>query len=676
MLLRRWAVLIFGLVFLWMVGVTSYYYIYHKPIQLALALRITTASVQIASAILLITACAGLGRKLLNLATIDNQVAGVLQLHLGAGILGIFYFIIGSLVGIGGVLSWILVGVLVIYLRSEARAWWLGWKKLAAVGYLGGRTGIGILGLICISILISLAVSLTPPVEFDALVYHLAIPKVYIDAGRVTFIPQFFWGMPQLGESLYTWAITLAGDETAVVFGWILVWMTLVGLFCFVRESLGPRPAWIGLAALLAGGSLLKLISAAYVDWLAFGYGFGVMSCLYYWKNHRSGNFQGSIEQWRFSSILTKEPIERRWVVLAGLYSGFAVGVKYSAGILVIIAVIVIAAHRRENLRTSLFGFLAVAIISVAPWIIKNLAATGNPVFPFFWSTQVVDELRLSLYQLPAWGTWLDVLFLPVQATVKGIEGATGFSADIGPLLLILAPMAFLGVSRRASAEKSHNIIKFFSVLGLMTWMAASRFSGFLIQTRLYFCLFPAFVYLAALGFRNLERIRVVQTRISRVAIALVILALSLAQVDALVKLARYPIADYLLGLISEQEYLDRRLGWYSSAMRAIGGLQVGSNVMLLYEPRSYYCLPNCVPDEVLDRWKHMLHLNQNVEQILQQWDNQKITHLLVYELGRDFVQKNDMRYNPEDWETLKNLTDGLELVQSFGEAYRLYRIP
>ena len=72
--------------------------------------------------------------------------------------------------------------------------------------------------------------------------------------------------------------------------------------------------------------------------------------------------------------------------------------------------------------------------------------------------------------------------------------------------------------------------------------------------------------------------------------------------------------------------------------MRAINELPKETHTLLLYETRSYHCLPNCQPDEILDRWKRDWQKYGNNEKILQAWRDEGITHVMVYQLGVDYA--------------------------------------
>jgi hypothetical protein len=95
----------------------------------------------------------------------------------------------------------------------------------------------------------------------------------------------------------------------------------------------------------------------------------------------------------------------------------------------------------------------------------------------------------------------------------------------------------------------------------------------------------------------------------------------------------------------------------------------------MLWEPRSLYCLPKCIPDEIIDRWKHDLLIYQEPDAVLESWRSLGYSHLLYYQLGSDFVRRDDQRYSAGDWEALDRLRAYLPPPQDFGGAYLLYRL-
>ncbi len=130
----------------------------------------------------------------------------------------------------------------------------------------------------------TLVVSLAPAVKFDALVYHLALPHGYLAAGRVNYNPQnIFWGMPQVGEMLYLWALALAGDQAASCLGWGAGVLALLGILGYTRSLVGAPAAWVAVASLLAGFTLAAELSWGYVDYFSLLFGFAFLVALQRW---------------------------------------------------------------------------------------------------------------------------------------------------------------------------------------------------------------------------------------------------------------------------------------------------------------------------------------------------------------------------------------------------------
>jgi hypothetical protein len=416
----------------------------------------------------------------------------------------------------------------------------------------------------------------------------------------------------------------------------------------------------VAVASLLAGYTLAAELSWGYVDYFSLLFGFA---------------FLVALQRWSLAGRTS-------YLLLAGVYGGFAFGSKLSAGGLLVAGALLVAYHslRYLSLRAALVNLLLFSLAGIAtslPWLLKNTLATGNPLYPFLVPAGAMDAYRLTLYQgYPVWGDWRDVLFLPIRATFLGYEGAAGYSASIGPLLLGLVGVYFAGwLLKRDAKLRRLETAAAVAVLGLLIWAVAGRLSGYLIQTRLYLGFFPALAMLAGGGYRVIARIRLPGVRLGRVAGALVVLALALNAVqiglDTLSKGAPGAVA----GVRSRQQYLEDNLGWYARAAFAIRQLPPGARALMLWEPRSLYCLPDCSPDEILDRWRGDLRTWGDPQAVLGAWREAGYTHLLFYKTGADFVRQEDSRYTPQEWQALDELLAGLPAPQQFGEAYALYRI-
>jgi hypothetical protein len=294
-------------------------------------------------------------------------------------------------------------------------------------------------------------------------------------------------------------------------------------------------------------------------------------------------------------------------------------------------------------------------------------------LYPFFFPSGVVDQIRLELYRIPPERNWQDVVLLPFRAAIIGMEGGPGYGASIGPSLLALSPLALLKKGRPFRlSDQAYWVL---TIIGLLVWVVAAQLSGFLIQTRLYYVIFPGIALTAGLGFKQIGTARVGSVRVGMIVAALIILVMVLTLIQVCVQVIQADAGNYLTGRSNRDEFLEQNLGWYARAMQTVGDLPEGSQALMLWEPRSLYCLPKCVPDEIIDRWKHDLEVYREPDAILERWRSLGYSHLLYYRLGADLVRGSDQRYAAGEWAALDGLLAKLPPPQDFGGAYLLYRL-
>ena len=675
--------------FLWLIIIIGLYYVYHKPFDPLAFLTLLTAIGQCITAFAILALAGGLGGWILRADEFPPLVRLTLQAALGVGALGLLFLLAGSTLGLSRVLLWgeLIAGI--ILLRKPVLAWLRLWRSGSVLLQNLSLLEILLAAATFLILAMSFIISLSPPLAFDALVYHLTLPKLYLQAGRIYYVPQImFWGMPQTGEMLYTWGMGLAGEQTAALVGWAFGLLTLTGIAGALQAFVSRRGAWVAIASLIAAYSLAVSLSWAYIDWL-MGL-FGVCFLL-------------SLLEWRFN-------LRRRDLFVVGAFAGFAFTTKYTGGILALIGVGVIGIDHllkravgrasASNLvaflqRVLIFG--AAAGLVALPWLIKNWLATGNPFYPLIFPAGAMDAVRLRLYQsIVPWGGWQDAIFLPLRATYWGVEGANGYSASIGPLLLGLGLPAVLGLffpnvfepagdsqesGQRLGTDSTPpprlviSTAAWIAVFGILIWSVAGRLTSYLLATRLYYDLFPAFAVLAGAGMMVLDGFHTSQVRFGRVAsvMLLLVVALNLYQVGS--DSVKKDAAAYLMGFSSRQQYLEQNLGAYAAAMQRINQLPPGSRVLMIWETRSYYCQPTCTPDEVLDRWRADIAHLKDPQAVLQSWRAEGFTYILYYRLGADFLQQEDSNFRDLDWAQLNNMLAQLRQVDDINGTYELYRI-
>ncbi len=643
----------------WMLLVLLGYSYTHKPfspLQFLLALRALWRIFLLGA---VFSVAGGIGARIFPRGKQQSPLLfAFVQGALGLGVLGLLIFFLGL---VGGFHPLFFAGIfagLGALTFPSMRKWWGAWKGVAAEGRFEKILAGGAFFLAALSLLTALA----PPLQFDALVYHLTLPKAYLQAGRIIYVPQLmFSGMPQLIEMLYAAVMALwGGAEAAAVLGWGIGVFALMGLWAFLHLRFGTRAAWAAVAATLAGFTFADALSWAYVDWATFLWGIAILIALDFWA----------------------ETEKKKYLFLTGAFAGFAFGTKYTAGIAVLFAFVAVAwiSFRRGGARRSLKDlahFSLLAALVAAPWALKNLLWTGNPIYPLLFPSGAMDSWRLAYYNGGApWGSWQGLLIFPWQVTIWGVDGKVGPSASIGALLLGFSVWAWNGWGARAAAQRRTIVLAAgFTLLGFLIWAAASRFSDLLSQTRLYWTFFPAWAILAGVGFDSLASLEEAQIRFGRILAILFLLAFGFTIFQETDVFVTRGVSSYLMGHLSEEAYLRGNLGAYADAMQAVDSLPSGSKVLMLWETRSFTCFPRCEPDEIIDRWFHDRRVYNSPEEIVAFWRNEGYDYLLLSRFGAAFVRENDERFTEQDWDTLDALLRSLPLENDIGGAYEIYRL-
>ena len=664
---KLWAHLLIGFgAIIWLMVIISLYYAGHKPFSLESVINLSIIVKNIIISTIILSLAGGIGRRLLRTIDTNPLTAMALQVAVGLGLISISALILGTTIGFN---PWIIVVALTILgliLWRDCFAWLRQVSYLSKILLLSSRLEKLIAGMAALLFPLTLSVALSPPLKFDALVYHLYLPAYYLDAGKLLFHPRLlFWGMPQLAEILYTVAMAIGSSEAAAVLAWSVGLISLLGILGYINERLGIDSAWISVVTIMVGSTTVMLLPSAYVEWFSVLFGLGLWVSLDIWKRTD----------------------RRSWLIWAGIFIGFGLGIKYANGALLIAGISVILIRYPKNrqgiagLAKDLTGLCLPVLLVALPWLIKNLLATGNPFYPFFYPSGAVDSLRLSFYQSPGLSGWRETLLIPFQATISGIEGTPGFSATIGALFLALCPLAIIGYRTRPQSQRdtiaTAGVI---SLSGLLVWMIASRYSELLIQTRLYYSLLPSLACLAGAGYSALSQIKISNIRLDRIVAALLFFIFSLSFYEITSDVLQKNSIKAMLGLETAESYLGHNLGWYYPAMKAINDLPDDANVLMLWEPRAYYCLPKCTPDEVLDRWKHDLMIWGDYQTIITKWKDSGFTHVLYYKPGADFIKNEQQKgagtsETQTDWQQLEELLSNLGKPEGFGGAYLLYTL-
>lgn len=662
---RVWASLSLVVVLALILGV---YYWVHKPATYRQAEAIGSTLANFGVAILLTLVGGGLGRQLVGEGEIASPGERVtLHVTLGWGVMGLAMWALGMVGLYFPVLIWVVAVLACLALWRNVRGW------LADLARALGAMWSPVLFIrlaslfVWFALVLGLLRALAPPVMWDALVYHLTLPKLYAQAhGLQIDADILFSGMPQLTEMLYTAAILLRGEIAAQTLGWVFGAVLAVGLAAHATEILAgdSNTGLLAPAILYSALTISFLLSWAYADLLLMLITLALLIVL---------------RQWRLST-------SRRWLWMGGVLAGMAIGCKYT-GVLVPlggVGMIVLGstAGRRLSARAreaALFG--GITCVVLAPWLIKNWILTGSPVYPLLIPAGHMDALRQWFYSRPDTGErnplWAALIFL--RASFWGVQSSNDYDATLGPLFVFLLLGLAVGWRRlNVGLRNELRPLVIFMLVGYTSWVLLLFASNLALQVRLFFALFPVMALVCTAGLAAIVSFDAPALRVSVIVSAALCLVLGLTALENLTAFAGHGPLGYLVGVQSAVEYREANLGAYAEAMDRINTLPAGSQVEFLWEARSLECVKvRCMPDVVIDRWWHLRRSVGPASVVISRWKAQGITHVLIYDTGQSFVRSQaDAAFVDSDWVELDALRGQLRFVKDIRGVYSLYELP
>ena len=336
-----------------------------------------------------------------------------------------------------------------------------------------------------ILILLALSLALVPAFATDALVYHLEVPKAYLEAGGLVNLPNNIYSyFPQQIEMLYLFALALGSDSLAQLTGLGIVFLLLGALWQYYLQNGSIGYAWLVPLIFISTPTFFGVASSAYVDLQATTY---VFLAFYSWEN----------------GCTRKQP---GWYFLMALFSGAAVAAKLTVIIILPLALLGLAIHGRSHKNSGqVVGqcliLLLGSLILLLPWLARNYYFTGNPVAPFFLTFFGGENLmnwditrsqqQFQYYSSFGMGHGIkDFLLLPINLTFFSEPHSLKFDGQIGILYFLLLPALF------SLNRKSLPMVVVFLVL-LVFWF---------IQTQYIRLLAPAFAFLSILLVKGIEQ--------------------------------------------------------------------------------------------------------------------------------------------------------------------------
>ncbi|MGD2125162.1 MAG: glycosyltransferase family 39 protein [Desulfobacteraceae bacterium] len=502
------------------------------------------------------------------------------------------------------------------------------------------KIGWFLTGVLITLIVSMVTLSLVPPISKDALVHHLAVPKLYLKHGgmyEIPFMPFSYY--PMNLDLLFLIPLYLGNDIVPKFIHFCFALLTAWLIFDYLRRRANSTYALFGAIFFLSIPIVVKLSVTVYVD-LGVMF-FSTSSLLLLLKWIESG-------------------FRLRFLTVSALMCGLALGTKYNALVTFFLLTLFVPyfySRYAKGKRPGFFKsagqgaiFFIIALLVFSPWMIRNYHWKSNPIYPLYdrWfnppkvfsgdvSAQKAAEssksgpfaFRKVIYQ----ERWWEIALLPIRIFFQGKDGSPQyFDGKLNPFLLFLPIFAFYR-TREGPLElrREKKIMLAFSVL----FFAFALF-GFALRIRYISPIIPPLVILSVMGIKNIgDR---VQHGISRKGGRLGVLAVLVISAAVLFYNAVYIVQQfhyvkpfsYLGGDLSRDEYIANYRPEYPAMQYLNRHLPTDSLVLFVFlGNRGYYCDREYRFGENL--FGQLIARSNRPEEILVGLSEVGATHLFIY---------------------------------------------
>ena len=557
----------------------------------------------------------GVGRLCLNAAAIRFASRGEgLFLSAGIGLVITGYAVF--LLGVTGSLAASGIGLLLISLALFSVAGWLRPIRTAPAAPSGRSVWeLSALLLLGILLLAGFVLTLTPENGKDALIYHLAVPKLYLLHHGFYFIPgNAFAGYPMLGEMHYLLALFLQNDILAKAMNYALLCGTLLGIGLFARHVLQNQqfPS-LSMLIFVSIPSVFAISHAAYNDLFVTFLTLAAIYSFFRWSEDRLS----------------------AWLILCGLFSGSAAACKYTALLatpLGCLGILWCASRRKtETLQTLrlLALYVAAALIAGSPFYLKSWLMTGNPFYPFFygifggrgWDGDQARLYDLFIQNLGMGRNLLDYLLLPWNLSLRAKMDSPQFDGILGPIFLLTLP--FLAGLRRW--ETPVRLLLIYVLLTFLFWASSAQQIRYLI---------PLFAVLAIVTGAILTRYRC-RKRIFVLLLCLVAVSLAFNGYHIVRDFMKISPLRAAAGIESRDDFLTRTLPPYRMYRFVNRNLPPDARVFLLYMKNyTFLCDRDCYADSMFEAHtlQKILREESSAESVRSRMKTIGFTHILYDE--------------------------------------------
>jgi 4-amino-4-deoxy-L-arabinose transferase-like glycosyltransferase len=512
-----------------------------------------------------------------------------------------------------------------------------------------------------------IAHALIPPISYDEIAYHLAIPKIFINNGRISyieFIPYSNW--PMESEMLFGLALLFNSEITAHLISYFAAVLVSCAIIVEVTKLVNFKIGILAGTMFLGTGAVSSISGTALVEPILTLMTFLAMVTFMYWVRNA----------------------DRRLLILSALFAGFAASTKFNAAVIAaIIGLFCMITSYITSIRkpkTAIHNFILyglIAFIIVSPWYFKSWIQTGNPLWGFFmdvfptrnWDSYGQAEL-MNFIQQPnlslSLKNFIKAFYL---ITIKpGEIGPTNFRIGWAALPFLVFSIGFLFIDKIHWRKRS--IIYYWAlfVVFYLSWFFQTH------QARFFMPYVPILIILSSLGIGFLERIFYsLRHLIYILTIAVILINSWVCNPNE-----RGLINDgwrYTTGRIDRDTFLLERIQGYSAFIYANQNLPKDAYVLMgLYEGRGYllnrdYSWANPMAQRIIQFEKY-----NDPSRLVDILKSMGFTHIIFRtgqpERFREVISNGD-HITDLFYEFLETKTEFIYRSEGGGEAVEIYKI-
>lgn len=358
----------------------------------------------------------------------------------GLGILGK----LGELRGLG-VIFFLVLTILVVKKKTRQR-FGMFWREVEK-----DKLSVLIVSLFFLQAIVNLVGALGPELGFDALWYHLTIPKIFLEQKRIFFIPGglfYYSAMPKLTEMLYLVSLAFSNlGILAKIVHFSFGILSAIALYNLAKRFLNVRYSL--LTTLIFYTSLIVgwQSTTAYVDLSRTFFEILALDCFLRWFEGYEKGEKGEKGNWNLAD--------------SAVMLGLAISTKLIAFASLPIFFILILWKSKKILLAVCYWLFAVLI--PLPWFVFSFLYTRNPFYPIFSGILDQSHKIVSFNIVRFAGDFLNLLFHPVD--------------PITPVFLIFLPIVLLRVIK-GQLKVELRVLLEYCFLTYLFWYFTPRTGG------------------------------------------------------------------------------------------------------------------------------------------------------------------------------------------------------